>query len=351
MENQQTKTALITGAASGIGMELARLFAKDGYNLILVDRNSDGMDQVGKNLESQYGTQTTSIVKDLADPNVPNEIYEQTSGQLIDVLVNNAGFGVYGQFATETDWQQEAAMVQTNAVALAHLTKLYLKDMVARNAGKILLLGSEVSVIPNPYQAVYGATKAFIKSFGEAVRSELKGNKSAVTLTVLMPGATGTNFFRAAGAAHVKGAEPSKLANPADVARDGYEALMSGKDHVVSGFGNKLAVALGHLLPDPLMAAQVRSDMMPRDEEAEQRQQTILTAVAVGAVVAAGIWLLLRNRDTDVSSTVSNAYDKARYRSKAKKAQYKAQSAVDSVADSVKSAYRNAKSTVEDALA
>ncbi|MFD2571948.1 SDR family NAD(P)-dependent oxidoreductase [Spirosoma soli] len=348
METQQNgKTALITGAASGIGLELARLFAKDGYALVLVDRDEEGLNQVAYNLKNQYGTPATLLTKDLADPKAPDEIYAETSRQHlhIDVLVNDAGFGEYGQFATETDLQKELAMVQTNAVALMHLTKLYLKDMVIRNDGKILLLGSEVSVAPNPLQAVYGATKAFIKSFGEAIRDELKASGAKITVTVLMPGATSTNFFRTAGAAHVKGADPSKTASPADVAKAGYEALMSGKDHVVAGFKNKLTVALAHILPDPLIAANVRSEMTPK-EEVEKQKQAITVALTVGAVVIGGLWLLSRTRNGYGIST----YDKVKYRYKAGKAKHSAENALSSVADSVTGAYHHAKATVEKAL-
>ena len=348
METQQNgKTALITGAASGIGRELTRLFAKDGYNLILVDRDEEGMSQLAYNLKNQYGTQATLITKNLSDPNAPADIYAQTSGTTIDVLVNDAGEGEYGQFATETDLQRELAIVQGNATSLVHLTKLYLKDMVARNDGKILMLGSEVSVAPSPMMAVYGATKAFIKSFSESIRSELKGNGSKVTITVLMPGATNTNFFKTAGAAHVKGADPNKTADPAAVAKAGYDALMAGDDHVVAGFMNKVKVAMAHLLPDPLIAAKGRSDMMPKDEAAEKQKQT--TAIVIGVTVAVvGLWLLSRNRSSVVPVS---AYDKVKYRYKAGKAKRSAQNALSSVGDSVKGAYQNAKSTVEDALA
>ena len=347
METQQNgKTALITGASSGIGRELTRLFAKDGYKLILVDRDEEGMSQLAYNLKNQYGTQATLITKDLSNPSAPEEIYAQTSGTTIDVLVNDAGEGEYGQFATETDLQRELAMVQGNATSLMHLTKLYLKDMVARNDGKILVLGSEVSVAPNPMMAVYAATKAFIKSFAESVRSELKGNGSKVTITVLMPGATNTNFFKTAGAAHVKGADPNKTADPAQVAKAGYDALMAGDDHVVAGFMNKLKVAMAHVLPDPLIAANARKDMMPRDEAAEQ-QQKIIFAAAVGVGVIAGLWLLARNN----SSIMPSEYDKARYRYKAYKAKKSAKNAVASVGDRVKDAYGKAKSNVEDVLA
>lgn len=348
METQQNgKTALITGAASGIGLELTRLFAKDGYALILVDRDGEGMNQLAYNLKNQYGTPATLITKNLSDPNAPAEIYAQTSGTTIDVLVNDAGEGEYGQFATETDLQRELSIVQGNATSLVHLTKLYLKDMVTRNEGKILMLGSEVSVAPSPMMAVYGATKAFIKSFAESVRSELKGNGSKVTITVLMPGATNTNFFKTAGAAHVKGADPNKTASPAEVAKAGYDALMAGDDHVVAGFMNKLKVGLAHLLPDPLIAANARKDMMPKDEAAEQ-QQKIVMAIAISIGVVGALWLLSRNRSSIVPVS---AYDEARYRYKAGKAKRSAQKALASVGKSAKGAYQHAKETVEDALA
>ena len=348
MEIQQNgKTALITGASSGIGSELTRLFAKDGYALILVDRDEQGMSQLAYNLKNQYGTQATLITKDLSDPNAPEEIYAQTGGTVIDVLVNNAGEGEYGQFATETDLQRELSLVQGNATSLVHLTKLYLKDMVARNDGKILMLGSEVSVAPSPMMAVYGATKAFIKSFSESVRSELKGNGSKITITVLMPGATNTNFFKTAGAAHVKGADPNKTADSASVAKAGYDALMAGNDHVVAGFMNKIKVGLAHLLPDPLIAANARKDMTPKEEADQQQKQT--TAIVIGvAVLVAGIVLLSRSRSSVVPVS---AYDKVKYRYKAGKAKRSAQDALSSVGDSAKKAYQNAKSTVEDALA
>ena len=336
------KTALITGASSGIGQELTRLFAKDGYDLVLVGRNEDTLNQHAYNLKNQYGTESTVIVKDLADPNAPDEIYAETNskGQKIDVLVNDAGFGEYGMFATETDFQKERDIVQVNAIALMHLTKLYVKDMVERNDGKILLLGSEVSVFPNPLMAVYGATKAFVKKFGEAIRNELKDTN--VTVTVLMPGATNTNFFKTAGAENAKGADPNKTADPAAVAKAGYDALMSGKDHVVAGWVNKARVALANVLPDPLLAAGVRSDMEPKNEDDSQKQ--LLTAIGVAALVIGGIWLLTRNR----SSFMPNEYNKVRYKYKAHKAKGIAKSTVASVADSVKGAYYDVKSSIED---
>lgn len=342
------KTALITGASSGIGRELTRLFAKDGYNLILVGRDEESLNQHAYNLSNQYGTQTTIINKDLTDPDAPNQIYAETTskGTQIDVLVNDAGFGEYGLFATETDIQKELNVVQVNAVALMHLTKLYLRDMVDRNEGKILMLGSEVSVSPNPMMAVYGATKAFIKSFSEAIRNELKDTN--VTVTVLMPGATNTNFFKVAGAENAKGADPSKTADPAEVAKEGYEALMSGKDHVVAGWMNKARVAMAHVLPDPFVAASVRSDMMPKDEDAEKKKQTVTFAIAAGLLIVGGLWVLSRYKPSAVSIS---PYDKARYKFKVAKTKYKAKNALESAGESVKDAYHRATSRAEDALA
>lgn len=339
------KTALITGAASGIGRELTRLFAKDGYKLVLVDRDDEGMTQLAYNLKNQYGTEAVILPVDLADAKAPDEVYATTSSQglTIDVLVNDAGFGEYGLFATETDLQKELSVVQVNATALMHLTKLYLKDMVARNEGKILMLGSEASVVPNPMMAVYGATKAFIKSFSEAIRNELKDTN--ITVTVLMPGATNTNFFKVAGATDAKGADPNKTADPAAVAKEGYEALMSGKDHVVAGWMNKARVAMAHILPDPIVAAGVRSDMMPKDE-AQQKKLTL--ALAITAAVVGGLWLVARNRS--VSLPISKV-DKLKYGYKAHKAAHRAQDALTSAGDSVKGSYKKAKSAVEDVLA
>lgn len=351
METQSNgKTALITGAASGIGQELARLFAKDGYSLVLVDINTEGMEQLANHFRNQYGTQLTLITKDLANPQAPEEIYAQTSsqGQTIDVLVNDAGFGTYGMFATETDLQKELAIVQVNATALMHLTKLYVKDMVSRNEGKILMLGSVASVTPAPLQAVYGATKAFIKSFSEAIRNELKDTN--ITVTVLMPGATNTNFFKVAGAENAKGADPQKTASPADVAKEGYEAMMAGKDHVVAGWMNKIRIAVAHILPDPLVAASGRSEMAPKESDEQQKQKKMF-ALVIGAAVIGGIWLLTRNKNSDVTDYAKSLPKRAKYNYKVAKAKHSAEDTLDSVVDSAKGSYKKAKSKVEDVFA
>lgn len=345
-EQKNSKTALITGASSGIGQELSRLFAKDGYNLVLVGRNQESLNQLASHFYNQYGTQTTILNKDLSDPNAPEEIYAETQqqGKEINVLVNDAGFGEYGQFATETDLQKELGIIQVNATALVHLTKLYLRDMVNRNEGKILMLGSEVSVVPNPLMAVYGATKAFIKSFSEAIRNEVKDTD--VTITVLMPGATNTNFFKVAGATDIVGADPQKTASPADVAREGYEALMQGKDHVVAGWMNKARVAMAHVLPDPLLAARVRKDMMPKAQAEQQQKQAQTMALLIGGVaVLCGFWLFSQ-KGLATDSRPVKAYNRLRKGRKVKAIGRSAKRTLDSAGEAIDDTFQKAKSAL-----
>lgn len=344
METSTGKTALITGATSGIGRELANLFAKDGYNLVLVARSDDSLQQLADGYAQQFGVKALPIAKDLSDLNAPEEIYQTTKeqGVHVDVLVNNAGFGEYGKFATETDLQKELDVIQVNVTALVYLTKLYAKDMVQRNEGKILMLGSIASVMPNPMMAVYGATKSFIYSFSEALRNELKDNN--VSVTVLMPGATDTDFFNKAGAMNTVAQEMARSANPADVAKEGYDALMKGKDKVVAGFMNKLQVAAFHVLPDPVVAENARKLMKDKNEaEQEEGMSTVALGIGIAALAVAGLFLASAYRN-------ASWYDKARYRYKANSAKRSAGNALASVVDSVAGAYHNSKAKVEEAL-
>ncbi|WP_255157702.1 SDR family oxidoreductase [Siphonobacter sp. BAB-5385] len=199
--NTTEQTALITGASSGIGYELAKVFAQNGYNLVLVARNTDRLNEIANELRDQHGLETVIVIgKDLTQPNAPQEVYDEVKGFGVDIniLVNDAGMGEYGLFATETDLDKELSIIKLNVVALVHLSKLFLRDMVRVNEGKILNLASVVSLMPNPYMAVYGATKAFVLSFTEALRNELKD--TSITVTALLPGATNTDFFNKAGA-------------------------------------------------------------------------------------------------------------------------------------------------------
>lgn len=256
MKDGQGKTALITGASSGIGYELAKLFAKDGHNLVLVSRSREQLERIAEDFSQRYGITATVIAKDLFEPTAAREVYEEVkaAGIVVNYLVNDAGQGVYGKFA-ETDLERELAIIQLNVISLVVLTKLFLRDMLARNEGRILQLASITSKNPTPWSAVYSATKAFIYNFTEAVIPELEGTD--VTMTALRPGATDTDFFRKEGALQAGLVQKAKL-GPADkVALDGYQALMRGQDVVVSGIQNKIMDTAGSVLPDHTVAKQM----------------------------------------------------------------------------------------------
>src|SRR4051812_5667264 len=197
VENRN-KYALITGATSGIGYELAKLFAKDSYNLILVARNQERLQEITDQLKLDYAVEVTPLAKDLFNPAAAKEIYDTTKemGITVDVLVNDAGQGEWGPFI-ETDLNRDLEIIQLNIASLLSLTKFYLKDMVNRNEGKILQLGSEAGTTPMPLLSVYAATKAFVLSFSAALVNELRDTN--ITITALLPGATDTDFFHKAG--------------------------------------------------------------------------------------------------------------------------------------------------------
>lgn len=260
METERNKYVLITGATEGIGYELSKVFAENGFNLVLVARNASELHYRANELRGDFGIEAIPVAKDLFQPNAALELYEQVKhlGLTIDILVNNAGQGVYGKFF-ETDIEKQLNIIQLNIMSLTTLTYLFLKDMVARNEGKVLNLGSIASEMPHPLQAVYGGTKAFVLSFSEALFNELKDTN--VTVTVLQPGATETDFFNKAGAENAKIVQEGKLGDPAKVARDGFEALMKGRDSVVSGIKNKVMSTLAHVIPDKASAEQMHKQL------------------------------------------------------------------------------------------
>ena len=265
MANNQ-KYALITGATSGIGYELAKLFAKDSYNLVIVSRSESELNNRAQELSQQYGIQVVPIAKDLFLRQSAFDVYDEVKakGIEIDVLVNDAGQGQYGEFI-DTDINRELDIIQLNIGSLITLTKCFLKDMVSRGDGKILNLASIASKTPGPFQSVYHGTKAFVYSFTEAIRDELKDK--GVTVTALLPGVTDTDFFRKAEMEESKAVQDkSKMADPADVAKDGYEALMSGDDKVISGVKNKIQVAMSNVIPDPIVAANIHKQQEPVNE-------------------------------------------------------------------------------------
>ncbi|SFA52560.1 hypothetical protein SAMN04488511_11168 [Pedobacter suwonensis] len=263
MENTK-HFALITGASSGIGYELAKLFAKDRFNLVIVGRDEASLQKTALVLEEQ-GVQVITVIADLFEPNAAFNLYEQIKARniQIDVLVNDAGQGVYGKFI-DTDLNQELDIIQLNVASLVTLTKLFVREMVARGSGKILNVASIAGKVPGPYQAVYHGTKAFVHSFNEAVRAEIKD--IPVTITSLLPGPTDTDFFRKANMLDSKAVQEGELADPADVAKDGYEAMVAGKDMVISGFKNKLQVAMGNITPDSMLAEQTGKQQEPVDK-------------------------------------------------------------------------------------
>jgi uncharacterized protein len=259
------KYALITGGTSGIGLELARLFAKDQYNLIIVARDQNELATTSSELE-KTGIKVVTMAKDLFHPDLAEEVYKEVKAQgiEIDVLVNNAGHGIYGEFV-DTDLKREIEIIQLNVISLVILSKLFVKDMVKRGSGKILNTSSIASKSPGPWQSVYHGTKAFVQSFTEAIRYEVKDK--GVSVTALLPGATDTDFFRKADMLDSKiMQDPDNLADPAQVAKDGYEALMAGKDMVISGFKNKVQVMMSNLTPDEMSAASMAKQQEPVDK-------------------------------------------------------------------------------------
>jgi len=251
------KTALITGASSGIGEQLARIHAQKGGNLIVVARSADALRELKKELEETYKINVFVIEKDLSKPNAAREIYEQvkTAGLKVDYLVNNAGFGGIGTFhqrALET----ELSMIQLNVVALTALTHYFLQDFVAAGEGKILNVSSTASLMPGPAQAVYFATKAYVTSFSNAIAEEL--HDTNITVTNLMPGATETKFGKVSGMD--KTPMFKNTASAKTVAEDGYNGMMTGKLDVMSGvtWVQKALMYAVPLLPKKVLLKQVR---------------------------------------------------------------------------------------------
>ena len=263
-EVNNNRYALITGATSGIGYELAKLFAEDRYNLIIVARDENELRAKAEEFSST-NINVVSIAKDLFKPEAPFELYDEvkSKGLTVDVLVNDAGQGQYGLFV-EQDIRRLLDIIQLNVNSLTVLTHLFLKDMVARNEGKILQLASIASQMPGPWQAVYHGTKAYVLSFTEALIRELKD--SAVTMTALQPGATDTDFFNKAEMQESKILD-TKLSDPVKVAKDGYEALMKGDNKIISGVKNKMMVGMSNVMPESTVAAQMDKMQEPRDKD------------------------------------------------------------------------------------
>jgi short-subunit dehydrogenase len=253
--------AVVTGASSGIGFELAKQFAGHGFDL-LVTADSNKIADAAKELQA-YGVSVAQVQVDLAQPDGVEQLYEEiaATGRPVDAIALNAGVGAGGDFARETELDDDLNVIDLNVRSTVHLTKLVVQDMVARGNGRILFTSSIASTMPGTFNAVYNASKAFVQSFSQALRNEVKD--TGVTVTALMPGPTETNFFHRAGMDDTK-VGSSEKDDPAEVAKQGFEALMAGSDHVVAGsFTNKVQATMAHVLPDTVTAEMHRKQAEP----------------------------------------------------------------------------------------
>ncbi len=255
--------ALITGASSGIGAELARIHAARGGDLILVARSEGKLNALKSELEALHRIQATVIAMDLTREEAPQELYDQVKAQglAVDLLVNNAGFGGVGTFH-EREWEQDRGMIQLNVVALTALCRLFLPDFVARGSGRILNVSSTASLMAGPMQAVYFATKAFVTSFSNAIAEELRG--TGVTVTNLMPGATETDFGSTSGMD--KTALFDKPASARAVAQAGYDATLKGDLDVMAGLTlpQRVMMAAIPVTPKSVLLKQVHAMQQPK---------------------------------------------------------------------------------------
>jgi short-subunit dehydrogenase len=259
------KTALITGASFGIGLELARIFAREGHNLVLVARSGDKLRQLASELERAHSTRSLILTSDLSDPGAAAYVFDQTvrAGIFVDYLVNNAGFGQYGSFA-ESDLEECLRQIQLNITTLTHLTRLYVVEMITHRSGRILNVASTAAFQPGPLMAVYFATKAYVLHFSEALANELEG--TGVTVTCLCPGATATEFHKRAKATGMNLLRMGSM-DAHTVAEDGYRALMAGKPVVISGFKNWLVAQSVRFSPRRLVTAIARKTQEAKSSE------------------------------------------------------------------------------------
>ncbi|MCX7548195.1 SDR family oxidoreductase [Xanthomarina sp. F1114] len=250
-----SKTALVTGGASGLGLELALLLAKDAHNLVLIDIEAEKLKEAKQQIESDYSVGVQILTKDLSQVNISEKIMAELNGLEIDVLVNNAGFGLFGTFL-ETDWKREEQMLNLHVMTTTQLTKLVLKGMIARDSGKILNLSSLAAFQPGPLMSLYYATKGYILSFSEAIACELKD--TGVTVTALCPGPTKTSFQQVVSSSSSNNKITFNMASSKDVAAYGYKAMNKGKVYAIPGRFNKLLATLPRIMPRNTAATIVK---------------------------------------------------------------------------------------------
>lgn len=253
------KFAIVTGASTGIGFELASIAAEQGYDLLVV-ADEPLIDAAAMDFK-RHGVQVTAIEADLSTLQGVDRLLAATNGRPVDLLCANAGRGLGHAFLDQdvADWRR---VIDTNVTGTLYLLQHVLRHMVARDDGKILITGSIAGFIPGSFQAVYNGSKAFIDSFADAIRNEIKDSKG-VTVTTLMPGPVETEFFDRADMLDTSVGASTSKSDPADVARDGWDALMKGEAHIVSGWKNKVQAAVAHVTPAAILAEQHRKMAEP----------------------------------------------------------------------------------------
>ena len=295
--------AVVTGGSSGIGLELARQFATNGYDVLLSAEDAAELQQARAQLTGQAGSITTHA-SDLATEQGVDSLHAAIGGREVDALAVNAGVGLGGRFE-ETELQRELKMIDLNVRGAVQLTKLVGRAMVRRGQGRILLTSSIAGSMPDPFEAVYGSTKVFLRWFGQALREEWK--EKGVTVTVLQPSTTETNFFRRADMMDTK-AGTMKKDDPAVVAKAGFDALMAGKDHVIPTAKNKVMGFIADNLPDPVAAKLHRGLAEPGT--ADKSSGSGIAPLAIGvAALGAGAALFAHWRSTQNADRVEPLTD------------------------------------------
>jgi short-subunit dehydrogenase len=253
----KNETVLITGASSGIGLELAKCFAADGCRLVLVARNRPALEDLAATLKDKFKIEPVVLAADLSLPEAPRQVFDSLAGQKIsvDVLINNAGFGLHGRFA-DMPLAGQLEIVKVNVMALTELTGLFLPEMLRKKGGGILNVGSVAGFVPGPNMAIYYATKAYVQSLSEALAEELAG--TGVSMTVLCPGPTESNFSAVARGDKARIAQSAKM-SAESVARFGHFAFRNRKIVAVPGFRNRSLVFLTRLMPRQTIRRTVKS--------------------------------------------------------------------------------------------
>ena len=251
------KQALITGAASGLGLEFCRLLASQSYDLVMVDKDGDGLEQAARSVQEAFDAGVITVVKELGVNGAAEELIAELEQYEFDILINSAGFGLFGFFA-ETDWQLEEAMLQLHVLNLTRLCKLVVQKMIQRGTGRIMNVSSLAALQPGPLMNIYYASKSYIHFFSEALANEVKG--TGVTVTVLLPGLFNTNF--AGTAARYSGSPEKKekivTTTVEEVARTALKGMMKGRIRIIPGFSNKLLSLAPRFLPRNLMLYALR---------------------------------------------------------------------------------------------